>query len=409
MMLRNQRLCVAGLLWMIVAGVAPASSSLLSAQPSNASVRQAAVDLVIGLDGSAESEFPALRLPIALTRTGGVLVPLAEDSQVREFDANGKFVRTIGRKGAGPGEFTGMRAVGHCSDTVWVADGTARRVTLFTADKKTLTETITQMPPASGLQGMLCDRALLFRETLTGQRTYEGERESDLILQSKNGAILMKQRVASGSTAIVILKDGMLTTRPQRLEYSVSQDPAIAFAPSGRTFAVIDRRVTGEKKFVVDVYSSAGKKLHTIVINADPVPLDRAFVRGQLDTVAMTVMRIKRGAFASASAAREYMEAQLKLPSSFPLAGELMLEDDGSVWVSEPMRDRPRGKFDEKSPRPPDHLDPLHHHWKPTRAPGRPREHRPARSVRRQVLGCSRARKRRARDRPPEVGLFSTD
>lgn len=51
--------------------------------------------------------------------------------ELRVFDRSGRFVRTIGRQGQGPGEYVAPAAFGFLGDTVWVGDGGTGRITLF--------------------------------------------------------------------------------------------------------------------------------------------------------------------------------------------------------------------------------------------------------------------------------------
>ena len=50
---------------------------------------------------------------------------------VRMFNADGMFVRTVGRPGAGPGEFQAAIASGLVGDTLWVWDRRAYRFSQF--------------------------------------------------------------------------------------------------------------------------------------------------------------------------------------------------------------------------------------------------------------------------------------
>jgi hypothetical protein len=50
---------------------------------------------------------------------------------LRVFDASGKLLRLVGRKGAGPGEFNRPTSLGLLGDTLWVKDDGARRYVLF--------------------------------------------------------------------------------------------------------------------------------------------------------------------------------------------------------------------------------------------------------------------------------------
>ncbi|MBK8646135.1 MAG: 6-bladed beta-propeller, partial [Gemmatimonadetes bacterium] len=68
-----------------------------------------------------------------------VFVLPAETPEIRVFGADGRHRRTIGRRGAGPGEFDAVTAIGLVGDTLWTLDSNLRRVTLFRANGELLT------------------------------------------------------------------------------------------------------------------------------------------------------------------------------------------------------------------------------------------------------------------------------
>jgi hypothetical protein len=89
-------------------------------------------DLEIGVqDGAPEYSFS--RIPgLAVTRDGSFVVSDALAQELRVYDATGTYVRTIGQRGEGPGEFASAPAiVGLAGDTVFVFDRRSRRVTSF--------------------------------------------------------------------------------------------------------------------------------------------------------------------------------------------------------------------------------------------------------------------------------------
>jgi hypothetical protein len=55
---------------------------------------------------------------------------------LRIYDANGQFLRAIGAKGAGPGEFRAMAQAGSVGDDVWVTDYYTDRHTVLSRDGK---------------------------------------------------------------------------------------------------------------------------------------------------------------------------------------------------------------------------------------------------------------------------------
>jgi hypothetical protein len=62
---------------------------------------------------------------------GRVVTLHTAECVLRVFDASGKLLRVVGRKGAGPGEFNRPTGLGRLGDTLWVKDDGARRYVLF--------------------------------------------------------------------------------------------------------------------------------------------------------------------------------------------------------------------------------------------------------------------------------------
>ena len=90
--------------------------------------------LIIGDDEEAPSEYLLGSPEIVRTDSqGNIYVKDARSADVRVFDANGRYVTTVGKRGEGPGELQevfGMHVDG--DDRVIVADRTSRRLTIFT-------------------------------------------------------------------------------------------------------------------------------------------------------------------------------------------------------------------------------------------------------------------------------------
>lgn len=85
------------------------------------------------LDGALENSFTEIN-SIAVTESGTVYVNDAHELSIREFGADGKFVRWIGRDGEGPGEFRSIAGVSILPDGRLAAwDRGNRRITVFAA------------------------------------------------------------------------------------------------------------------------------------------------------------------------------------------------------------------------------------------------------------------------------------
>lgn len=100
--------------------------------------------------GSERSPEYALTLPgaIAVDENGVMFVSLILENQIRVFDADGRFVRSIGRRGSGPGEFARLSRVGIHGDTLWAIDGL--RIHFFAKDGRPFGTTVVRFTPPPG-------------------------------------------------------------------------------------------------------------------------------------------------------------------------------------------------------------------------------------------------------------------
>lgn len=69
---------------------------------------------------------------------GRIFVAQSSERTIRVFDDKGKYLYSIGRKGAGPGEFQSVHDLHHSPSGLLVVDGAQRRLSLFTMDGRFL-------------------------------------------------------------------------------------------------------------------------------------------------------------------------------------------------------------------------------------------------------------------------------
>jgi hypothetical protein len=92
-------------------------------------------DLEIGVvDGPPAYTFSRIH-DLAVTQDGSLVVSDRSTPELRVYDATGMYLRTVGGRGDGPGEFASSPAVaGLVGDTLFAHDPMASRVTTFTLD-----------------------------------------------------------------------------------------------------------------------------------------------------------------------------------------------------------------------------------------------------------------------------------
>ena len=124
----------------ILATLAISASMLVTAQAQELSFTLHE-HLIIGDDELAPSEYLFHYPEIVRTDSqGNIYVKDLRSADVRVFDANGRYVTTVGKRGEGPGELRevfGMHVDG--DDRVIVADRMSRRLTIFTDMGKSFT------------------------------------------------------------------------------------------------------------------------------------------------------------------------------------------------------------------------------------------------------------------------------
>lgn len=97
-------------------------------------VTRAEATLRIGtIDEPVETIFN-LVVAMDIGSDGSLYVLESSAGEIRVFSEAGEYVRTIGRQGDGPGEFRRPGALGVREDTLWVHDGRAQKLELFTTD-----------------------------------------------------------------------------------------------------------------------------------------------------------------------------------------------------------------------------------------------------------------------------------
>ena len=87
-------------------------------------------ELRIGSLDDPDSGFAAIH-GVDVDRDGNVYAFEGQSAQLRVYDPEGRRVRTIGRRGEGPGEFEDSPLFGVVGDTIWTYDMRLRRITLF--------------------------------------------------------------------------------------------------------------------------------------------------------------------------------------------------------------------------------------------------------------------------------------
>ena len=276
---------------------------------------------------------------------GHILVAERRDTTVRVFSPAGQLVRSIGRRGQGPGEFERIGGIGSIGDTIWAGDPTLRRLTYFDLAGNVLGTTRVDSAPVI-MPGVATQsrfvwspprllypdgRALISPLTTTGPadtlgnvnlnpiwRTTRSGRVLDTvaILRRENAAIGMRSTDGARTTVL-------LNPFPQRHQFGVS--------PDGRRFALASASYDGRDAWTYEV-RLLGEERQTIYT--------RRFPFARVPVPARVVDSIV-AAFAARLPAYQGFREALPVPPSYSPVTRLMVATDGAVWIR--GRDEPAG------------------------------------------------------------------
>jgi hypothetical protein len=242
----------------------------------------------------------ATRLP-----DGRIAVADAHDASVRLFDASGHHLRTIGRRGEGPGEFQAPTWIQRCAtDSLYVWDAFQGRVTVLDDDGEYVRQYVEKHNPfeLSCSPGGIV--AGLTMPNVTGPPNAKGE----------------------AYTAPLWLGD---TRGNQKLEIG-----EVAFGenrPMGRLtrFAVTDDRLyvgTADSAYV-DVYALDGKRLPPLSVGVSPRRPTRRNYERAID--GMTALVTEKGF-------RDNLKRQMleiPMPEYLPAYSAILADPAGIPWV----------------------------------------------------------------------------
>jgi hypothetical protein len=97
---------------------------------------------------------------VAVDKEDQVYVFEQQDAQIRVYSPTGKLVRTIGRRGDGPGEFRQSARIGVKGDTIWAVEARGRDATIGLFNRRTAALLGTKVTEGASVPGRNSSRLL---------------------------------------------------------------------------------------------------------------------------------------------------------------------------------------------------------------------------------------------------------
>jgi hypothetical protein len=262
------------------------------------------------------------------------------DSQlpfVLQLDRRGRLVRTIGRQGSGPGEFSRPTFLGWRGDTLWVDDQGLLRLTLFGpagSGVSTISQyRALQLPGSrpSRTVNMVATLALLPDGDLLVYRPPAGADTMPALILRVSRAYEIRDTVARLSAAhgrfsLTFSEGGLVRAQP------FGDDPLADVSPDGRWLLRVDRPAAargGEARFSVALteLGHGARYGRDFTYRPAPVPDDTvaSFVRWLTDR--------PPGAASPYRIPADSVYRKLFRPRNFPPVADARVATDGTVWL----------------------------------------------------------------------------
>jgi hypothetical protein len=264
---------------------------------------------------------------IERTSAGRIVVLAPIEQALFVFDREGRFLRSIGRGGEGPGEFAHPTPLGRIGDTLWVGDPVLRRISLFTEEGR-LTRTISVLD--GGQPWLLSNGDVLVvpgvdlsasagtRHRILIERIAQRDRKRSIILDAP--APYRVFGLSLGGTKIV---------GPQQFD----DGPRWAVATDGGGAVYADQQADQPRGRTIRVWrvDLNGRTVFDVKIPFTPQPVNHEVVEAEVIRMAGR-MRAQFGALPVA-AAQDLVRHAVFVPRTAPTVTRLFSSQDGRTWI----------------------------------------------------------------------------
>jgi hypothetical protein len=294
----------------------------------------------------------------ALTQIRGIVIgPEGElyvaqpmDRMIRVFSADGRLLRTIGRSGAGPGEFDLVTGFGVLGDTLFVSDARYNRVTFFSMAGEYLDSFELTSPALGDREGQL----QFYGPSPPNHFFADG---TALVIPGIPVMLLERGSITRIPYLRIDRSGGLLDTLawnsvPPRM-VEVSRDglrffarppfddaPLLSPMADGSGIVILERRVAVEPSggtFRVHRIAPSGDTAFSRGIAFRAAAIPDAVLASKLDAIRATMER--RGTPPAAAEIERALRNAGAIPATLPPATLLVTAQDGTIWIRLDERD----------------------------------------------------------------------
>lgn len=288
-----------------------------------------------GPDGRGPAAFSS-EPAVVVDRRGVLYTRGSKDSHITAFDSAGGFLRTIGRRGQGPGEFVTASGHGLVGDTLWVSNWPSAAISTFDANgihlwtRRVIVELAERFGSPVGISALLSDgRAIVIPD---GAPVGAAGRQTVPVL-------IGDREMRSRDTLLRMLRpEDLFVPGVGTFWYApVAVPPRIDVAPDGTGILVVNWQRNGEQVEVQRLAPDGAVSWRRMLTL--PTPMIGARARDSIMDRAMQIAEgqveasKRRGEVARGVSTRSLVERGLDLPDRYPPVTDAVLGIDGSVWL----------------------------------------------------------------------------
>ncbi len=269
--------------------------------------------------------------PITGNTYGHIFVLQHEEGVVKEYDSRGRFVRRIGRRGSGPGEFSFAAQLWWLKDHLLVLDQGSSRISRFDGEGRFAGAIPLQ---GGGLPYLLQPIQVMADGSLVGHKQVMA---SDL--PSKRATIpVIVSRGTSVDTLFWLNLDGRISTLTAnngrgvfiRRNPFADHDLVVAQPEHARVIVMTRRRAQPESPVLLWL-GLTGDTLRERKLALTPRIIPKAIRDSVIDSFARAA--VVTNMVANIDRGRVFASEQLRLPRTFPPASDMIAATDGHLWI----------------------------------------------------------------------------
>lgn len=292
---------------------------------------------------------------LAVDRDSSLYLADPQLGLILQLEPDGDFRRTIGRRGAGPGEFYSVLKLGLYRDSLWAVDPGLVRLTLLPRRGRGATTvpfggsavTVASASHPQTRNGMpaavLPDGSLLVQEVVRDSASPVGEASHSLLLRTGRSLEVMDTvaRLSMEHSGMgFIYRDG-----ESHYRQPFGDDELYATSTDGSLLVMVTRdapRRTSRGSFRVTAWQEGKRHLFTREFDYQA----RRLPRGAVDSVIRQYSRPQRRDEPATPVTADSIRRRLFRPAYYPPIEEVKVAADGAVWLKVRLADSPEGVGD---------------------------------------------------------------